>query len=359
MMLRPAREKRAEEQIRRVPLVVAAPVGLLVLLFLMVLSVSVGPLRIDFADVFRIVGQQLGIHEADGLSQRDVSVVWQLRFPRTLLGALVGAALAMSGAALQSLFNNPLADPGIIGVTGGATTGAVAVIVLLGPVASDALTTWAVPVGAFLAGLAVTALIYVLARPGRATGTSKMLLVGIALGSACAALTGFFTYIADDTQLQTLVFWQLGSLSSVNWGQLAAMLPVAVAGVVVLVMNMRNLDVLALGERQAQHLGVNVKAARMAIIVAAALLAGGSVAFVGSIGFVGLVVPHIVRQLVGPAHRVALPMSAIVGACLIVASDCAARTLNPPSEIPLGLFTAAVGAPVFLYLVVRAKKSMW
>lgn len=359
MMLRPAREKRAEEQIRRVPLVVAAPVGLLVLLFLMVLSVSVGPLRIDFADVFCIVGQQLGIHEADGLSQRDVSVVWQLRFPRTLLGALVGAALAMSGAALQSLFNNPLADPGIIGVTGGATTGAVAVIVLLGPVASDALTTWAVPVGAFLAGLAVTALIYVLARPGRATGTSKMLLVGIALGSACAALTGFFTYIADDTQLQTLVFWQLGSLSSVNWGQLAAMLPVAVAGVVVLLTNMRNLDVLALGERQAQHLGVNVKAARMAIIVAAALLAGGSVAFVGSIGFVGLVVPHIVRQLVGPAHRVALPMSAIAGACLIVASDCAARTLNPPSEIPLGLFTAAVGAPFFLYLVVRAKKSMW
>lgn len=359
MMLRPAREKRAEEQIRRVPLSVAAPAGLLVLLLLMVLSVSVGPLRIDFADVFRIVGHQMGFLDAGDLTRRDISVVWQLRFPRTLLGALVGAALAMSGAALQSLFNNPLADPGIIGVTGGATTGAVAVIVVVGPVASDTVTTWAVPLGAFLAGLAVTALIYALARPGRATGTSKMLLVGIALGAACAALTGFFTYIADDTELQTLVFWQMGSLSSINWTQLAAMLPVAAAGIAILVFNTRNLDVLALGERQAQHLGVNVRASRLAIIVAAALLAGGSVAFVGSIGFVGLVVPHIVRQLVGPAHRVLLPLSAIFGACLIVASDCAARTLNPPSEVPLGLFTAAVGAPFFLYLVVRAKKSVW
>lgn len=254
----------------------------------------------------------------------------------------------------RAYFNNPLADPGIIGVSGGASAGAVGVIVLAG-----SSITWPLPLGAFLAGLAVTGLIYVLARPGRNTGTSRMLLVGIAVGSGCQALTGFFTFIADDAQLQTLTFWQMGSLSKVTWAQIAATVPIFVIGLAILLISTRALDVLTLGEREAQHLGLNVKRSRLVIIVATALLTGAAVAFAGAIGFVGLVVPHIVRIIVGPGHRGLLPISAIVGSILIVAADCASRVVAPPAEVPIGLFTAAVGAPFFLFLVVRMRKSSW
>lgn len=341
--------------VRRPPVGLAVAVSLAVLAVAMAVSTSVGPLHLDLETVVRIVGHRLGIGSDAGLSQRDTSVVLQLRVPRTVLGAVVGASLAVSGAALQSLFANPLADPGVIGVTGGASTGAVAVIVLAGAGAS----TWLVPLGAFVAGLAVTALIYALARPGRGGGTSRMLLVGIAVGSGCQALTGFFTYIADDAQLQTLTFWQLGSLGKVTGEQVLAVLPVFAVGTTVLLAFSRRLDVLTLGEREAEHLGVDVRRTRGLVTVAAALLVGAAVSFAGSIGFVGLVVPHIVRMVVGPAHRALLPLAALVGAVLVVAADCAARTLDPPAEIPIGLFTAAVGAPFFLFLVLRSRRSTW
>ncbi|WP_240519969.1 FecCD family ABC transporter permease [Brevibacterium aurantiacum] len=340
--------------VRRLPLLSCVLIGLVVLALLMTVSASVGPLRIPLGEVTRIVGAQLGLVDGSELGQRDVSVVWQLRVPRVLMGVQVGAALAISGAALQSLFNNPLADPGIIGVSGGASAGAVGVIVLAG-----SSITWLLPLGAFLAGLAVTGLIYILARPGRNTGTSRMLLVGIAVGSGCQALTGFFTFIADDQQLQTLTFWQMGSLSKVTWAQFFATLPIFVIGLAILLVSARALDVLTLGEREAAHLGLNVKRSRLVIIVATALLTGAAVAFAGAIGFVGLVVPHIVRIIVGPGHRGLLPISAIVGAILIVAADCASRVVAPPAEVPIGLFTAAVGAPFFLFLVVRMRKSSW
>ena len=186
-----------------------------------------------------------------------------------------------------------------------------------------------------------------------------MLLVGIAVGSGCQALTGFFTFIADDQQLQTLTFWQMGSLAKITWPQFFATVPIFAIGLIVLFVSSRALDVLTLGEREAQHLGLNVKRTRLIIIVATALLTGAAVAFAGAIGFVGLVVPHIVRIIVGPGHRGLLPISAIVGAILIVAADCASRVVAPPAEVPIGLFTAAVGAPFFLFLVVRMRKSSW
>lgn len=346
---------RDRAEIRRVPFAVAVVASLAVLVLIMAVSVSVGPLRISLPDVARILGSQFGIVDADGLTQRDISVVLHLRVPRTVLGAIVGAALAISGAALQSLFTNPLADPGIIGVTGGASTGAVAMIVLVG----SGTGAWLVPLGAFAAGVAVTALIYLLARPGRAAGTARMLLVGIAVGSGCQAVTGFFTYVADDAQLQTLTFWQMGTLGKVTGPQVLAVIPVFVTGLIVLLACSRWLDVLTLGERQAQHLGVDVPRARAIIVISSALLVGAAVSFAGSIGFVGLVVPHIVRQLVGPAHRTLLPLAALTGAILVVAADCAARTLNPPSEIPIGLFTALVGVPFFLSIILKNRKASW
>lgn len=343
------------DEVRRVPLAVCAVTGTLVLVALMALSASVGPLRVPTSEVVQIIAGKIGFLSGAEFDQRDVSVVWQLRVPRIILGTMVGAALAISGAAMQSLFNNPLADPGIIGVSGGASAGAVAVIVLAGGTAS----TWLVPLGAFAAGLGVSALIYALAKPGRNQGTSRLLLVGIAVGSGCQALTGFFTYVADDAQLQTLTFWQMGSLGKAEWEQVLVVVPVFAVAVAVLLRNARTLDVLTLGERRAQHLGLDVKWSRAVVIVATALLTGAAVAFAGTIGFVGLVVPHIVRILVGPAHRALLPLSAIIGAVLLVAADTAARTLNPPSEVPIGLFTAAVGAPFFLFLIVRMKRSVW
>lgn len=349
------------QDIRRAPLVASLIIGVFVLVVLMVVSVSIGPLRLNLGDVWQILlaGPDAGEGGDEAFNQRDVSVVWQLRVPRILLGVIVGAALAISGAALQSLFNNPLADPGIVGVTSGASAGAVAAIVLAGSIATGAATQWVVPVGAFLSGLAVTLVIYLLARPGRTTGTARMLLVGIAIGSACQALVGFFTYIADDTQLQTLVFWQMGSLGRVTWPQLVAVLPLFVLGLLLVVRLARTLDVLTLGERQAQHLGLNVKRSRLIVIITTALLTASAVAFAGSIGFVGLVVPHIIRFIVGPGHRALLPVSALAGAILIVSADAAARTINPPSEIPIGLFTAAVGAPFFLFLILREKRRIW
>lgn len=347
------------QDIRRAPLVLSLVIGVAALAVLMVVSVSIGPLRLALGDVWQILLARFGAGDEEAFNQRDVSVVWQLRVPRILLGVIVGAALAISGAALQSLFNNPLADPGIVGVTSGASAGAVAAIVLAGTFTTGAAAQWAVPLGAFCSGLLVTLMIYVLARPGRTTGTARMLLVGIAIGSACQALVGFFTYIADDTQLQTLVFWQMGSLGRVTWPQLIAVLPIFALGILLVVRLARTLDVLTLGERQAQHLGLDVKRARLTVIVTTALLTASAVAFAGSIGFVGLVVPHIIRFIVGPGHRALLPVSAVAGALLIVGADAAARTLNPPSEIPIGLFTAAVGAPFFLFLILRERRRIW
>jgi iron complex transport system permease protein len=347
------RSESGGTDIRRLPLAVTLIAGLVILAGLMVVSVSIGPVRVVLTDVVHILLSPV-LGGDDSLSQRDVSVVWQLRVPRILLGVMVGGALAISGACLQSLFNNPLADPGIVGVTSGASVGAVGAIVLAGGFASQ----WVVPLGAFVAGLAVTGLIYVLARPGRTTGTARMLLVGIAVGSACQALVGFFTYIADDSQLQTLVFWQMGSLGRANWAQLVGVLPIFLVGLLLVLRLSKTLDVLTLGERQAQHLGLNVKLSRLAIIVTTALLTAAAVAFAGSIGFVGLVVPHIMRFLVGPGHKALLPASAIAGAVLVVAADAASRTLNPPTEIPIGLFTAAVGAPFFLFLILREKRRI-
>ena len=325
--------------------------GAALLLVAIVLSFGIGPLKLPAGDVLHAIGAQLGLVEQGSLSQRDLSVVWNLRIPRALLGALVGASLAMAGVALQGLFGNPLADPGIVGVTNGAALGAVAAIVL----GLTAFGGWTVPVAAFLGGVLSTSVIYLLARPGRGSGTATLLLVGIAIGALCSAAIGFFTYVASEAELQSLVFWQLGSLANAGWTQLLSALPVFVAGALALLALATPLDMLALGERQAQHLGLDVRRARMLLVAFSALLVGSAVAFAGSIGFVGLVVPHFVRLLAGPRHRWLLPLSGVCGALLIVVADTAARSLDPPSEIPLGLFSAALGAPFFLWLVLRRK----
>ncbi len=236
-------------------------------------------------------------------------------------------------------------------MSSGASLGAVGAIVL----GVTALGSWTVPVAAFVGGALATAVIYVLAAHDKSGATVTMLLVGIAIGAACGAVTGFFTYIADTAELEQLTFWSMGSLGRADWDDLGAALPVFVVGLVGLLTLSRPLDLLALGERQARHLGVDVERVRLLLVVFAALLVGAAVAFAGAVGFVGLVVPHIVRLMIGPGHRWLLPVAAVLGALLIVVADTAARTVDPPLEVPLGLFTAALGAPFFLWLVRRQR----
>ena len=321
------------------------------LVMCIVLSFGIGPLKVAPLDVLRIVLSGLGLADGEGLNPRDVAVIWNLRIPRALMGALVGASLALAGAGLQGLFGNPLADPGVVGVSQGAALGAVGAIALGVTTFGD----WTVPLAAFIGGMATTTLIYVLARPGRGIGMTTLLLVGIAIGAACSAAIGFFTFRASATQLQSLVFWQMGSLGSADWAAVTAVLPAFVIGLAGMLMLATPLDMLALGERQAQHIGLDVRRTRALLVFCSALLVGAAVAFAGTIGFVGLVVPHVVRMIAGPRHRWLLPLSALVGAILIVVADTAARTLSPPSEIPRGLFSAALGAPFFLWLVLRQK----
>ena len=324
---------------------------LTVLLGAVLLSFGTGPLKLPAVDVLRAMAAQFGLADPQSISARDMGVVWQLRIPRALLGALVGASLAMAGVALQGLFGNPLADPGIVGVSQGAALGAVAAIVL----GAGAFAVWLIPLAAFIGGAGATTLIYLLARPGRGEGTATLLLVGIAIGAGCSAAVGFLTYIASESELQSLVFWQMGSLAQASWSDVAAVTPVFVIGLLALLRLATPLDMLALGERQARHIGLDVARTRLLLVAFSALLVGAAVAFAGSVSFVGLVVPHLVRMLVGPGHRWLLPLSGVVGALLIVVADTVARTLDPPSEIPLGLFSAALGAPFFLWLVLRKR----
>ncbi|MCD1043006.1 iron ABC transporter permease [Cutibacterium acnes] len=342
-------------RVSRVPLRVVILIGVALLVVMMIVSVGTGPVGLGVGAIMRVI-----VHEVLGVGQPqpqlETTVVMTLRLPRVLFGVLVGAALAVSGASLQSLLRNPLAGPGIIGVSGGASMGAVAAIVLL-PSLSGIAVAWVVPAAAFLGGLLVTSVIYALARPRAGSGTARLLLVGIAIGSAAAAVTGFLTYAADDDELQTVVFWQMGSLGHLDWIKLAVAAPVIIGCCIVLTLLARHLDLLSLGDRQARHLGLDVARTRKIVIAMTALLTGTSVAFTGTIGFIGLVVPHLARLLCGPPHRRVLPVSAVLGALLIVFADTLSRTIAPPDEVPIGLFTAALGAPFFLIVVLRTKEA--
>lgn len=298
---------------------------------------------------------------ADSADPRETLVVMNIRLPRLLLGFLVGAALAVSGAMMQGLFRNPLADPGLVGVSSGAGLAAAATIVLgeslLGP-ALGLPTHLLLPLGAFCGGLAVTLLLYAVAtREGR-TSIATMLLAGIALGALAGAATGLLTYLGDDAQLRDLTFWSLGSLGGATWGKLAVasvvIMPVLLASPALA----RGLNALSLGEGEAYHLGFPVQRLKAAIILLVAAAVGASVAAAGAIGFVGIVAPHVLRLLVGPDHRLLLPLCAVLGGALLTGADLLARTLAAPAELPIGIVTAAIGAPFFLWLLLRRDRGI-
>lgn len=316
-------------------------------------SIAIGAVSLSPGEVMAAIGSRFTSQPLSPDHAVNEAVVWDLRLARVLTAMIVGASLGTCGAAMQGLFGNPLADPGIVGVSSGASLGAIMVVVLQ----ISTFGMWTLPIGAFLAGTGTTFIIYALARPGQDGGdNSKLLLVGIAVNAIGGAFAGYLTYLATAEQLQSLTFWSMGSLSSAKWITVAISAPLAVAGIALLYHWARPLDLLALGERQARHLGVDIRILRRKLVFVTALLVAAAVSFNGTIGFVGLVVPHLFRLMIGPAHRLLIPFSAAGGALLVMLADLAARTLDPPSEVPIGIIMGSLGGPFFLWMIYRSRR---
>ena len=316
----------------------------------MVLSAGLGQYNIPTDQVVASVGRRLGLAPENPAMQLADSTLWNIRFPRVLLGVLVGAALGTSGAVMQSVFGNPLAEPGVIGVSSGAAVGACLAIVLN----LQCFGIFTTPAFAFVGALAATALVYFLARSSGRAKVLSMILTGIAVTAVANAIIAFLMFIADTTSRDQIVFWQMGSLNGATWKAVASVWPVILIGLVACFVMASSLDVLALGERAAQHSGVNVERLRAVSIAATALLTGAAVAYAGIIAFIGLIIPLLLRMILGPSNRVLLPASALGGALLIALSDLGARTLVPFADLPIGIFTALVGGPTFFVLLRRS-----
>ena len=321
------------------------------------LSLALGPVSLPLFDTLRAGLRLLGLPiAADGLQQAEM-ILGQIRLPRTLLGLAVGAVLALSGVAMQGLFRNPLADPGLVGVAAGAAMGAAVAIVggaWFGGI-PEAFAPYLLSFCAFVGGLGVTALVYRLGRRDGQTNVATMLLAGVAMTALGGAAVGLFSYLADDATLRTLTFWNLGSLNGASYERLWPLLLVAVGVAVWLPRRAKALNALLLGESEARHLGVDVERLKRELVFCTALGVGAAVAAAGLIGFIGLVVPHLVRLLAGPDHRVVLPASLLAGGVLMLFADLAARLLLAPAELPIGIVTAFIGAPFFLFLLMRGR----
>ena len=284
--------------------------------------------------------------------EQAYALLWQIRLPRLLLSALVGAALATSGAAIQGLFRNPLADPGLIGISSGAALAVAMAIVLFGA-GVGALGLYGLSVAAFVGGVVSCLLVLRFAHINGRVSVTHMLLAGIAISALSGAGTGVLTYLSDDQQLRSLTFWTMGSLGGAMWPAVAVGASTILPGVWLLLRRSRDLNILLLGEREAEYLGVNARALKHTVIGATALMVGVATALTGMIGFLGLVVPHLVRLVLGPDHRALLPASALLGAALLALADTIARTVAAPAEMPVGILTSLIGGPFFLWLLSR------
>ncbi|MGW4367054.1 FecCD family ABC transporter permease [Nocardia takedensis] len=340
----------------RVTLVFAVSIAVLILLALA--SAAIGQVPTTPLEVAGSVAHRIGLdwgplpaHPAGEVT------LWEVRFPRVLLAVLVGAALATAGALLQGVFANPLAEPGVIGVSAGAAVGAGTVIVIGGAFVA----AWSIAAAAFAAGLFTTALVYLLSRANGRTEVVTLVLTGVAINAFAGGLIAFLLFVASPAARDQIVFWQLGSLNGATWQSVWVVAPLAALGIGAAVLVASRLDLLALGESAARHLGVDVERLRRTVIVIVAVLTTAGVAFTGIILFVGLIVPHVVRMLVGPAHRVLVPLSAILGAVVLLVADVAARSLVDNADLPLGMLTSLIGGPFFFWLLrrTRARSGGW
>ncbi|MBW3128499.1 FecCD family ABC transporter permease [Hymenobacter profundi] len=343
---------------RRLMLLAAA----VLLVAAVVISVGAGAMRIAPTALLGIFLAKLGMSTTLGFEPQQEAVLWAIRLPRACLGVLVGASLGLAGAAMQGLFRNPLADPGLIGVSAGASLAAVATIVLqatLFQTAGEWLGLYLLPVAAFVGACGTTLVVYQLSKEGGRAVVSTMLLAGIAINALAGALTGLLTYVATDAQLRSITFWGLGSLGGASWPIILSILPFLVVPLLWLPRLGKQLNLLALGEGPAAHLGLPVASLKRQLIVLSTLAVGTSVAVAGAIGFLGLVVPHLVRLVAGPDHRGVLLGSALGGAAVLTLADTLARTVAAPTELPIGILTALLGTPAFIVILLREKRRLF
>ncbi len=323
--------------------------GLGIILTLAVITAACsGSIDIPAPDVIRYVMSRTGLVES-GIPWQHEAVLGTLRLPRILLGILVGATLAVAGASLQAVFRNPLADPGLVGISSGCALAAAAAVVFGAAVTNEA---WLLPCAAFVGGMVSVAAVCLLSRDNGRIDPATMLLAGIAINALCATGIGLFTYLGDDLQMRQFLFWTMGSLGGSDWGRIIpASLAMSVA-TGLLLHRSGKLNMLALGEREAGHLGLDVPRFIQQVTILVSLGVGAAVSISGIIGFVGLVVPHLVRLTIGADHRLLLPGSALAGAVLMTLSDTAARTLAAPAEIPVGLLCSMIGGPFLVWLLI-------
>jgi len=318
------------------------------------LALGIGPLAISSETVAKILLNRISpIGPLFPQSWPTVyeKVVIDVRLPRIVLGILVGSALAVAGCVMQGLFKNPMASPYTLGVSSGAAFGAALALVL-------GMSFYSLPLTAFLFALLEVFLVYSIARTGGTIPIETLLLSGIAVGSFFAALVSLLVYIAGE-RIYGIVFWLMGGLWASSWEKVIMLFPLVTIGIVVLFLFARDLNAMVLGEEPALHLGIEVETVKKIILFFATLITAASVCFVGTIGFVGLIVPHMMRIVVGPDHRILLPSSALLGAIFLVCTDTLARNVAQPAEIPIGIITALFGVPFFIYLLKTRKSKRW
>ena len=308
------------------------------------------------SQVAAILFDSIGISLPVAYEAQQQIVLTEIRLPRILLAMLVGAGLAVSGAAMQGLFRNPLADPALIGVSSGAALAASAVMVSGWVAGTGIIASFSLPIAAFAGGVVTTVLIYKLATTDGRTLVATMLLAGIAVNALAGAGSGLLSYYADDATLRSITFWTMGSLGAATWDQIMVAAPLILIATMLLPLHAGALNAMLLGEAEAGHLGYNTQVIKRIIVALVALAVGTAVSVSGVIGFVGLVVPHLLRLLIGPDHRYLMPASVLLGALLMLLADLVARTLVTPAELPIGIVTAAIGAPFFLWLLWQQRK---
>jgi len=345
---------------RRLPPWTALATMAAMLLASLVIACGVGAYPIAPSTIVRMLLQGVGFTAGQPIPAEQQSVIWSIRLPRVILGALIGAALGVSGAGMQALFRNPLADPSLTGMSGGAALAATSVIVLgasVAPGLAHLLGAATLPLAAFAGGFAVSMVVFRLATRAGHTSIAMLLLAGIALNALAEAAIGLFTIVASDTQLRTLTFWRLGSAAGATWQAVTVAAPAIILASVILISRARAYDALALGEAEARQLGVPMEQLKLLTLAGCALAAGTAVAMSGMVLFVGLIAPHLVRLACGPGHRVVMPGAMLIGAVLVVGADAAARSVAAPAELPLGILTALFGVPFFIALLLRQREA--
>lgn len=332
--------------------------SLLILLVIMLVSITLGPAGISFREALNLVLAKMPVGkdyiQADQYPLTHQVIVYKVRMPRVILAALVGSSLAAVGTTFQGLFKNPMADPYVIGVSAGAALGAaIAIVADL----SMVLGIWALPAAAFLGAFLATLVVYHLARIGKKVPVYTLLLAGVALSALMNALMSFLM-IMNAKELHQIVYWTLGSFAGKNWDHVKIAAPTIILGIMGLWLFAKELNAMLFGEETAKHLGIEIESVKKILLFLAAVTVGAAVAVSGTIGFVGLIIPHIARLLFGPDHRILLPTAALIGASFMVATDTFARVALAPTEIPVGIITAFFGGPFFIYLLKRKKTGI-